>query len=190
MTARKMLPANEAVLRTRFPAVLRKIIEAGDRMPDSFNYSLENGVERLMLQRGDYSFCPYGDKNPGMLIKRWFDNLNLAGESLYGVTGFGDGSHLKYFLQESGTGITFSSGKRSSPSQGNPYPLRPVGFVVTNDFCSEQELDDDYFASIQAALTGVNDVNSIVFSPLHSVDEAYYDKMRNELVRQYLVIRP
>ena len=192
MTARKMLPANEAVLRTRFPAVLRKIIEAGDRMPDSFNYSLENGVERLMLQRGDYSFCPYGDKNPGMLIKRWFDNLNLAGESLYGITGFGDGSHLKYFLQESGTGTTFSSGKRPASSSGKPCPLRPVGFAWSSTISARTgELDDDYFASIQgAALTGVNDVNSIVFSPLHSVDEAYYDKMRNELVRQYLVIRP
>ena len=29
-----------------------------------------------------------------------------------------------------------------------------------------------------------------LFSLLHSVDEQYYDKMRNELVRQYLVIRP
>ena len=188
-----MLPANEAVLRTRFPAVLRKIIEAGDRMPDSFNYSLENGVERLMLQRGDYSFCPYGDKNPGMLIKRWFDNLNLAGESLYGITGFGDGSHLKYFLQESGTGTTFLVGEK------DPALLREtLARFDLSDLLGHQrfllgtgELDDDYFASIQgAALTGVNDVNSIVFSPLHSVDEAYYDKMRNELVRQYLVIRP
>ena len=162
-------------------------------MPDSFNYSLENGVERLMLQRGDYSFCPYGDKNPGMLIKRWFDNLNLAGESLYGVTGFGDGSHLKYFLQESGTGITFLVGEK------DPALLREtLARFDLSDLLGHQrfllgtgELDDDYFASIQgAALTGVNDVNSIVFSPLHSVDEAYYDKMRNELVRQYLVIRP
>ena len=193
MTARKMLPANEAVLRARFPAVLRKIIEAGDRMPESFNYSSDNGVERLMLQRGDYSFCPYGDKNPGMLIKRWFDNLNLAGESLYGVTGFGDGSHLKYFLQESGTGITFLVGEK------DPALLREtLARFDLSDLLGHQrfllgtgKLDDDYFASIQgAALTGVNDVNSIVFSPLHSVDEAYYDKMRNELVRQYLVIRP
>ena len=53
------------------------------------------------------------------------------------------------------------------------------------------ELDDVYFADIQgAALSGVADVNSIVFSPLHGVDESYYDRMRNELIRQYLVVRP
>ncbi|MBT3636373.1 MAG: hypothetical protein HN531_05500, partial [Opitutae bacterium] len=90
MTPGKMLPANVAVLKARFPAVLRKIVEAGDRMPDSFHYSAENGVERLMMQRGEHSFCPYGDHNPGMLIKRWFDNLRLVGESLYAITGFGD----------------------------------------------------------------------------------------------------
>ena len=30
----------------------------------------------------------------------------------------------------------------------------------------------------------------MIFSPLHSSNEAYYDRMRNELVRQYLVVRP
>jgi hypothetical protein len=193
MTPKKMLPANEGVLRARFPAVLKKIIEVGDRMPDSFHYSSEGGAERLMMQRGEHSFCPYGDNNPRILIKRWFDNLKLAGESLYGITGFGDGSHLKYFLQESGTGTNFLAAEK------DPALLREtLARFDLSDLLSHQrfilgtgELDDDYFASIQgAALTGVNDVNSIIFSPLHSVDEAYYDKMRNELVRQYLVIRP
>jgi len=193
MTPGKMLPANVAVLKARFPAVLRKIVEAGERMPDSFHYSTENGVERLMMQRGEHSFCPYGDHNPGMLVKRWFDNLRLVGESLYAITGFGDGSHLKYFLQESGTGINFLAAEK------DPALIREtLARYDLSDLLSHQrfilgtgELDDEYFASIQgAALTGVNDVNSLVFSPLHSVDEAYYDKMRNELVRQYLVIRP
>ena len=193
MTPGKMLPANVAVLQTRFPAVLKKIAETGDRMPESFYYSKENGVERLMMQRGDYSFCPYGDNNPGMLVKRWFDNLNLGGECLYAITGFGDGSHLRHFLKESGTGITLLAAEK------DPALIREtLARFDLSDLLSHQrfilgtgDLDDDYFASIQgAALTGVNDVNSIVFSPLHSVDEAYYDKARNELVRQYLVIRP
>ena len=50
MTPGKMLAVNEAILRARFPAVFKKIIEVGDRMPDSFYYSAENGVERLMMQ--------------------------------------------------------------------------------------------------------------------------------------------
>ena len=41
-----------------------------------------------------------------------------------------------------------------------------------------------------AAMLKVDEINNIIFSPLHCVDEAYYDKARNELVRQYLVIRP
>ena len=52
------------------------------------------------------------------------------------------------------------------------------------------EPDEDFFRDIQsAAVTAIQEVNMVVFS-LHSVDESYYDKMRNELVRQYLVVRP
>ena len=39
-------------------------------------------------------------------------------------------------------------------------------------------------------MLGLSEVNGLVFSPLHCVDEAYYDKSRNEMVRQYLVVRP
>ena len=53
------------------------------------------------------------------------------------------------------------------------------------------ELNDQFYIDIQnAAISAVTDVNSALFSPLHSVDEIYYDRMQNELVRQYLVVRP
>ena len=80
---------------------------AGERMPDCFFYQSDDGDDRLMIQRGEHAFCPYGANNPDKLIKRWFENLNLGGESLFAITGFGDGSHLRYFLRESGNGINF-----------------------------------------------------------------------------------
>ena len=53
------------------------------------------------------------------------------------------------------------------------------------------EPDENFFRDIQtAALTEIQEVNMVIFSPLHSSNEAYYDRMRNELVRQYLVVRP
>ena len=107
MKPRNMLPANEALLKARFPSVYNKILQAGDRMPDSFYFEGSGGKERLMIQRGEHAFCPYGDKNPSNLIKRWYKALSLAGESLYAITGFGDGSHLLHFLRESGSGINF-----------------------------------------------------------------------------------
>ena len=36
----------------------------------------------------------------------------------------------------------------------------------------------------------MRNIDTIVFSPLYSLDESYYDRMRNEMIRQYLVIRP
>ena len=53
------------------------------------------------------------------------------------------------------------------------------------------ECDELFFKDLQAAaMLSLSEVNSLVFSPLHCVDESYYDQARNEMIRQYLVVRP
>ena len=188
-----MLESNARLLAARFPVVLDRILKAGERISDSFFYESEGGKEILSLQRGEHSFPVYGKNRRDQILKRWFSGLKLAKESLYAITGFGDGSHIRYFLNESSSGTNFLVAEK------DPVLLRETfARFDCSDLLSDErlmlgtgDLDDDYFKDIQgAALTGLSEVNCIVFSPLHSVDESYYDKMRNELVRQYLVIRP
>ncbi len=193
MNPARMLPANENILKVRFPSAYAKIMKANNRIPDACFYEKTDEGERLMIQRGEQSFCPYGDNNPGKLIKRWYDNLNLVQESLYAITGFGDGSHLRYFLKESGSGTNVLACEKDPALVRETLARFDLSDVLAHQrfILGVGELDDAYFAQIQgAALTGVNDVNSVIFSPLHSIDESYYQRMRNELVRQYLVIRP
>lgn len=189
----KMLESNARLLAARFPVVLDRILKAGERISDSFFYESDGGKEILSLQRGEHSFPVYGNNRRDQILKRWFSGLKLAKESLYAITGFGDGSHIRYFLNESSSGTNFLVAEK------DPVLLRETfARFDCSDLLSDErlmlgtgDLDDDYFKDIQgAALTGLSEVNCIVFSPLHSVDESYYDKMRNELVRQYLVIRP
>ena len=92
-----MLAANQAVLLQRFPTVLERILAVGNRPPNSFYYETKDGVATLMIQRGEHTYCPYGTFNKYNLIKRWHNSLRVAPESLYAVTGFGDGSHLNIF---------------------------------------------------------------------------------------------
>ena len=193
MTPKSILPQNEAILRKRFPLVLQRIIEVGNRMPQDFFYEDDDSGTTLMIQRGEFCFPAYGRYKKENLIKRWFSSLVLHPESLYAVTGFGDGSHLSYFLDNSTTGTNFLAAEK------DPSLLRETlaRFDLTKLLSNERfilgtgGIDDAFFADIQgAALSGVSDVNSVVFSPLHGVDEGYYDRMRNELVRQYLVVRP
>jgi hypothetical protein len=193
MKPRSILPQNAAILEKRFPSVLKRISEAGQRMPQDFFYDDNDSSSTLMLQRGEYSFPVYGKFKSANLIKRWFGSLVLAPESLYAITGFGDGSHLSYFLDQS------TSGTNLMAAEKDPALLRETlaRFDLTGLLSNERfilgvgELDDSFYANIQgAALSGVSDVNSVIFSPLHGVDEGYYDRMRNELIRQYLVIRP
>ena len=91
--------------KKKFPDVLLKIMSTGTEMPVNFLYDDSGDKPRLMMVHGEYSFCPYGDKNPARLIERWTSNLNLVPESLYSLSGMGDGSHAKYLLENSGTGI-------------------------------------------------------------------------------------
>ena len=193
MKPKSILPQNAALLQKRFPLVLQRIIDAGDRMPQDFFYEDNDSGSTLMLQRGEYSFPVYGKYKKDNLNKRWFSSLVLHPESLYAITGVGDGSHLSYFLNHSTSGTNFLAAEK------DPTLLRETlaRFDLTELLSSERfilgtgEIDDAFFTDIQgAALSGVADVNSVVFSPLHGVDEGYYDRMRNELVRQYLVVRP
>ena len=55
-----------------------------------------------MQQRGENAFPVYGTRDKAKLIKRWFDGLQLDSELR--CTGFGDGSHIKHFLDHSSTG--------------------------------------------------------------------------------------
>ena len=77
MKPRNMLPANEALLKARFPSVYNKILKAGDRMPDSFYFEGSGGKERLMIQRGEHAFCPYGDKSESHKTRKSLIQLSL-----------------------------------------------------------------------------------------------------------------
>jgi hypothetical protein len=188
-----MLPVNENILKARFPLVYKRIIDIGPRMPTDFYFENLDDSFQLMIQRGEYSFPVYGTYKRDKILKRWYDGLVMAKESLYAITGFGDGSHLNYFLKESGSGTVFLAAEKDPALLRETFARFDLSELLSNDrfILGVGSLDDEYFNDIQgAALTGVNDVNSLIFSPLHAVDEGYYDKMRNELVRQYLVVRP
>ena len=193
MKSQSMLPANENILRLRFPVVHQRIIEIGARMPDSFFYEDSEEKSVLMIQRGENSFPAYGAHKPEQLIKRWYNGLTMAKESLYAISGFGDGSHIRHFMNESASGTNFMAAEKDPALLRETLARFDCSDILANDrfMLGVGEPDDDYFKDIQgAALTGVGDINGLIFAPLHSVDEGYYDKMRNELVRQYLVVRP
>ena len=193
MTPSKILPTNEAVLRRRFPDALMKIMESGDEMPVNFTYDDSGNTPKLLMVRGEFTFCPYGEKNPQRLIERWASNLKLVPESLYSLSGMGDGSHAKYLLENSGTGINLMVVEKDPALLRETLARFDLSELLANDrfLIGTGEPNEQFFTPIQgAALTGVAEVNSLTFAPLQMCDEAYYDRVRNELARQYLVIRP
>ena len=109
----------------------------------------------------------------------------LHSESLYAITGFGDGSHLLHFLNESSSGTNFLATEKTALLRETL--ARFDSMLLSNErfILGVGELDDVYFADIQgAALSGVADVNSIVFSPFMEWMKVITTDA-NELIRQY-----
>lgn len=187
-----MLEENAKILSNRFPEVLDRILKTGSRPSDTFFYD-ESSKHTLMVQRGENAFPAYGDRSKDTLIKRWFDGLKLESESLYAVTGFGDGSHIDYFLENSSNGTFCLSAEKDPCLLRETFSRIDCSRILSHERfgMGVGDLDDAFFQDIQnAAIGNISEVNATIFSPLHSIDESFYERMRNELLRQYLVIRP
>ncbi len=190
-----MIEANVRILKTRFPEVYQRILQSGNRDPVHFCYVKKGAKDKSVLHTitGNESFPSLGQEDSAPLIERWFSNLRLASEAIYAITGFGDGSHIRHFLKNS------SGGAYALVAEKDPALLRETfchmdcSDILSNDrfILGTGNCDDGFFNDLKdAAMLKVEDINGIVFSPLHCVDEAYYDMARNEMIRQYLVIRP
>ena len=188
-----MLEANLKVLQQRFPVVLSRIIQTAGINSQHYEYDDSQAPPQLMVRKAGNSYPAYGSHKKDALIKRWFENLRMQSESLYAITGFGDGSHIRYFMNNTSGGTNFIVVEKEPSFLRETFARYDVSDILKNDrfMLGTGTFDDLFFKDIQgAAMLNIFDVNSIVFSPFHSTDESYYDLVRNELVRQYLVIRP
>ena len=174
-----MLEENAKIIANRFPAVLERILKSGNRPSDNFFYEEHNGEHTLMMQRGEHAFPVYGTRNKSKLIKRWFDGLKLERESLYAVTGFGDGSILNTSWRTLQLG--FLPRHREGYLHPSWYPFTDWLFLRFFPWkvwfwhrwtwwwvlcrCSKRRPYRNFWSEYSSLL------------PLHSVDEGYYDKM-------------
>jgi hypothetical protein len=184
-----MLESNLAVLRSRFPVVLDRVLASSQQPPSHFKY---NGDELHTLRNGK-SFPTYGPGNHNKLFESWFSSLPLKHESLYTVTGFGNGKHVRHLLQNTKGGTYLLVAEKDPALLRETFSRFDCSDILANDrfLLGTGECDELFFKDLQAAaMLSLSEVNSLIFSPLHCVDEAYYDKARNEMIRQYLVVRP
>jgi hypothetical protein len=184
-----MLEANLNLLKTRFPVVLERILSTTKQ--ELIHFKFEG--KQLLSTRNGKKFATYGKDNAEKLIERWFSSLSLKQESLYAVTGFGDGSHIRYLLNNTKGGTYLLVAEKDPALLRETFSRLDCSDILANErfLLGTGECDDLFFKDLQAAaMLSLSEVNSIVFSPLHCADENYYDKARNEMIRQYLVVRP
>ena len=184
-----MLKPNLVALRNRFPVVLDRILASGQQPPIHFKYI----GEELHTLRSGKSFPTYGEGKHDKLFNHWLSAVPLKNESLYSVTGFGNGAHVRHILQNTKGGTYLLVTEKDPALLRETFSHFDCSDFLMNDrfLLGTGECDELFFKDLQAAaMLSLSEVNSLVFSPLHCVDESYYDKARNEMIRQYLVVRP
>ena len=188
-----MLEKNIRLLKVRFPEVYRRILATGSRNPEHFHYEDGKPNKVLFASSEKGSFPALGESKLDSLIELWFASLRLKSEAIYSITGFGDGSHIRYFLKYSSGGAYALVAEKDPALLRETFSRIDCSDILANDrfILGTGTCDDNFFRDLKdAAMLKVDEINSLVFSPLHCVDEAYYDQARNEMIRQYLVIRP
>ena len=188
-----LLPANEAVLRKRFPLVLQRISSSVDQPLSSYRLEDSEDGLRLWVRGTAEEFLFYGKRDPRHISKRWLELIKIEPHSLYAVTGFGLGAHLSEFLKQATRQTILFVAEKEPALLREVLSQVDLSDLLADDrfFLATGEPDDPYFQDLQhAAVQGIKELDRLVFSPAFSTDEPYYDRMRNELIRQYLVLKP
>ena len=127
-----MLKANLSILRARFPVALDRILASGQSAPIHFKYTNSASKPELQTVRGEKTFPTYGTGNKEKLIEKWFKNLNLKKESLYAITGLGDGSQVRHFLKHSGGGTFLMVAEKNPASLMDTFSKLDCSYVLIN----------------------------------------------------------
>ena len=185
-----MLKKNLEILRRRFPQVLNRILAVGEKKSQQLCY---NESSNLLAIKQNGNFPIYGNRAKDRLISDWFGALRLKKESLYSLSGFGDGSHVRHFLKNTSGGIFLLVVEADACILKETFSRHDCSDILSHErfLFGTGKIDEDFFQDMQeAVMQKLADINSLIFSPLHCLDEGYYDKARNEMIRQYLVLRP
>ena len=176
----------------RFPDVLHRIL--ADQAGES-PYRLEKTDQgiRLLVRKGENEFPFYGTEDPRRICLRWLEPITIDKDSLYAVTGFGLGDHVRELLNQTPRQSMLFVAEKEPSLLREVFSQIDCSDLLGDDrlFLATGELDDPFFQDLQhVAVHGMRDIDRLAFSPAYSTDEPYYDQMRNELFRQYLVLKP
>jgi hypothetical protein len=189
-----ILPKNERALKERFPQVWNRMQSASNDFSIN-DFSLQTFDNQIVLtyNREGKETYPYGKKKNPKLLDRWFNNQSLTPQLLYTITGFGLGYHIRTFLKNVDHQYMVFVGERDPHLLLEVFSQIDCSDILEDErfFLGVGEPDDNYYSPMQeAAVIGVQNISPVVYSPLFSLDESYYDKFLAEAIRQYLFLRP
>ena len=168
-----ILNANLTVLKKRFPAAYTALRNCQPSPGDQATFANKH----LQLHLNQRRVYPYGEVDADALAQRWLQGFHLKDKTLYGLTGFGDGTHLKALLRHCPPSSTvlvadahpglmaqILSHKNCTDILNDKRLQLCIGPCTQNLFKILGELELDQYKQLQP----------LIFAPLFALGEAYY----------------
>lgn len=131
-------------------------------------------------------------ENPQALLDRWLDGFAVGMDAAVAVSGVGDGSHLKALLDRMPIGSLVFCAEQDVANFRRFLEL-PVAVELLQDervLFGVGELDDAFFSSMaNTAVLDIKKADPLIFAPLFSESEDYYERFFLEFARHIDVFR-
>jgi len=178
----ELLPRNEAILKRRFPEVLRRIREGSYEKSD---YVWEKGA--LVKYSGtEGTRYIYGNRDPEGLIDRWVSSLNIQKGGCYACCGIGTGLHLEGLLKEASKDAHFFVVEKDLGWLKEVLSQYDISELLDDKrlTLSSGEVNEKMFHGLHEwHLHLLKDVGVILYAPLFEIGKSYYNKALKEFVR-------
>jgi len=183
----KLLAANRSVLARRHPQALKNIEAV---LPDCADVVIcgQGARSILKVKQGEYTLHPCGTSQPQQLVQRWFEHFNPEPRMLYALSGFGLGHHIRGILEKGGKHCYLFIG------ENDPQRLAKVlSEIDCSDLLNDPRImlgTGPFSAAYFKALRGfqfseVKQAKPLIYSPLYSLDENYYERFFKEFSSFY-----
>jgi len=172
----KPLQANLSILRERFPAVYDQVRDVLKH--SSARNSIKIGSNGFALEHRHTWVHPYGTINPQALVQRWLHGIDLKPDTLYGLTGFGNGSHVEALLNSSPTSASFIIAEPSTTILAHVLQQSDCTAILGNPriFLATGPCDQNFFKILgDISLGAFKNLHPLIYAPLFSLDETYYN---------------
>lgn len=172
-----LIAANTNALRKRFPETYQRIQKCPHQKKPPAIRNKAKGF--FAIERGPNTIYPYGNTDSKNLINRWLDSITLNEGTLYGITGFGDGSHIEALLHRCPENSCLLIAEDDLSALRTIFTQKNCARLLKDPrlLLGTGTIDQAFFKLVgEVPFSEIKEAEPLIYSPLYSLNESYYSQ--------------